>query len=255
MVAVTTSIDLNADLGEDESAEGIARDIAIMDIVSSCNIACGGHAGSPETMRAMLIAAKAKDISAGAHPSYPDRANFGRMSMEIDAISLKASLLEQLETINTIAADIETDITHLKPHGALYNDAQDDEALADILVEIARAENLALVGMADSVVDQKANENGVRFIAEAFIDRQYTKRSRLMPRTAEGAVIAKDAERVRQGLALAQGKSIAAAENQSRVIRAQTLCLHSDSDGALATAKAMRRALELQDISITAPTA
>ncbi len=252
MVAVTKAIDLNADLGEDESADGIARDVAIMDIVSSCNIACGGHAGSPETMRAMLVAAKAKGVAAGAHPSYPDHANFGRVSMEIEPAALKASLLEQVKAIKAIAADAETEITHLKPHGALYNDAQDDEALADIVMAIAQAEKLALVGMAHSTLHRKANESDVRFVAEAFIDRRYTKHSRLVPRTEDGAVIANDADRVLQGLALAHGNSIAA-DNPLQIIPADTLCLHSDSEGALTTAKAMRRALELEGMSITAP--
>jgi len=253
MVAVTKAIDLNADLGEDESVDGIARDIAIMDIVSSCNIACDGHAGSPETMRAMLVAAKAKGVAAGAHPSYPDRANFGRVSMEINPTALKASLLKQVKAIKAIAADTETEITHLKPHGALYNDAQDDEALADIVVAVAQAEKLALVSMAGSTLHRKANENSVRFVAEAFIDRRYTKYSRLVPRAEDGAVIANDADRVVQGLALAQGNLIAA-DNPSQIILADTLCLHSDSEGALATAKAIRHALELEGISIAAPT-
>ncbi|MEH6756313.1 MAG: 5-oxoprolinase subunit PxpA [Parasphingorhabdus sp.] len=248
-------VDLNADLGEDESVAGMARDIAIMDIVSSCNIACGGHAGSIKTMRAMLTAAKEKNISAGAHPSYPDRANFGRRSMDIHPTALTASLWEQLATIKAIAAETAINLTHLKPHGALYNDAQDKEALADILVEIARTEKLALVGMAGSVIHQKANKSGVRFIAEAFIDRRYTDRSRLQSRTENGAVIADDADRIEQGLSLAQGKAIATAGEQSVIIHAETLCLHSDSDGALATAKVIRRALERENISIAAPTA
>lgn len=254
MVAVNRFIDLNADLGEDDSAAGIARDIAIMDVVSSCNIACGGHAGSDETMRAMLIAAKAKKISAGAHPSYPDRTNFGRISMAIDPIALEASLLDQIKTVTEIAAELETDITHLKPHGALYNDAQDDEILAEMLVEIAQGEGLKLVGMASSVIHQKAGERDLPFISEAFIDRRYTERARLLPRTEKGAIIADNDERAEQGLALAQGKSIVTAENQLKVIQAETLCLHSDSNGALATAIAMRRALELEGISIAAPT-
>ncbi len=255
MVAVNRMIDLNADLGEDESADGMARDIAIMDVVSSCNIACGGHAGSDETMRAMLLAAKAKNISAGAHPSYPDRANFGRTSMAIATEALQDTLREQIKDIRKIAAEVQTEITHLKPHGALYNDAQDDAILADILVTIARAENLALVGMSGSHVEQKANESGVTFIAEAFIDRQYTQRSRLVSRAEKGAVIADDGDRLKQGLALAQGQPIVASGGHLKTIPAQTLCLHSDSDGALATAKAMLRALELEGISVAPPTA
>ncbi len=252
---MTVTIDLNADLGEDDSAEAMARDIAIMDVVSSCNIACGGHAGSLKTMRAMLVAAKEKGVSAGAHPSYPDRANFGRQSMTIEPAKLKASLLEQVEAIKAVAKEVAADITHLKPHGALYNDAQDDEILADILVEVTRMEKLALVSMAGSTLHQKAAKNGVRFIAEAFIDRQYTQHSRLVSRTEAGAIIANDAERVKQGLALVKGQPITAAGNTPKIIPAETLCLHSDSDGALETAKAMRRALELEGISIAAPEA
>ncbi len=252
---MTFSIDLNADLGEDDSAEAMARDIAIMDVVSSCNIACGGHAGSPKTMRAMLEAAKEKGVSAGAHPSYPDRANFGRQSITIEPAILKASLLEQVEAIKAVAKDVAVDITHLKPHGALYNDAQDDEILADILVEIAHMENLALVSMAGSTLHQKAAKSGVLFIAEAFIDRQYTQHSRLVSRTEAGAIIANDAERVKQGLALVKGQPITTADNTPKIIPAETLCLHSDSDGALETAKAMRRTLELEGISIAAPEA
>ena len=252
---MTDTIDLNADLGEDESTNGIARDIAIMDIVTSCNIACGGHAGSPETMRAMLAAAKAKGVSAGAHPSYPDRTNFGRTSMAMGPDRLKASVMEQMEAIEAIAIDVGNRLTHLKPHGALYNDAQDDAVLADILVSIAQAKNLALVGMGASVIRRKAGEQGVRFIAEAFIDRQYTQHSRLVPRSIKGAVIYDGDERVKQGLALAQGKPVVTAENQSTIIQAETLCLHSDSDGALDTAREIRSALERAGIVIAAPTA
>lgn len=253
MVAMTDTIDLNADLGEDESANGIARDIAIMDIVTSCNIASGGHAGSPETMRAMLVAAQARGVSVGAHPSYPDRVNFGRTSLVMDSGSLKTSIMEQMEAIEAIAKDIAAQITHMKPHGALYNDAQDDEVLAEMLVSIALTKKLALVGMGASIMGRMASEHGVRFITEGFIDRQYTEHSRLVPRSEKGAVICGEADRIQQGLALAKGEAIATAGGQLTVIHAETLCLHSDSDGALATAKEIRRALEQAGIEIAAP--
>ncbi|HEY9090273.1 5-oxoprolinase subunit PxpA [Parasphingorhabdus sp.] len=250
---MTNSIDLNADLGEDDSDSGIARDIAIMNIVTSCNIACGGHAGTPETMQAMLRAAKTKGISAGAHPSYPDRDNFGRTSMIMHPDKLKDSLMEQMEAIEAIAGNVGNRLTHLKPHGALYNDAQDDEILSDVLASIARARNLALVGMGASAVEQSAQKHGVYFIAEAFIDRQYTRHSRLVPRSENGAVIHDESGRIKQGLILAQGKAITTEENHSTIIRAETLCLHSDSDGALATAKEIRRMLEREGINIEPP--
>ena len=247
---MTSVIDLNADLGEDESPAGIARDIGIMDIVSSCNIACGGHAGTPEIMRTMLAAAKSRSIAPGAHPSYPDRVGFGRQSMDISLADLEISLTEQLHQILTIAAEGSVALTHIKPHGALYNDAQDDPKLSTLLVDMAARANLALVGMPGSLIQQKAGEKGITFIAEAFIDRQYTGNGRLVPRSEAAAVIAEEDDRIRQGLSLAKGTALVAQDGNALTVVAQSLCLHSDSEGALETAKRMRMALEQAGIVI-----
>lgn len=247
---MTNMIDLNADLGEDENPEGIARDIAIMDIVSSCNIACGGHAGSPQSMRTMLAAAKSKNIAPGAHPSYPDRDGFGRQSMDILLADLETCLKSQLHAIAAIAADVGVQLTHLKPHGALYNDAQDDPALATLLVEMAAETGLALVGMPGSLIQQIAAERKISFIAEAFIDRRYTGNGRLVPRSEPDAVIADENERILQGLSLATGSTLSAQDGAALKVKAHSLCLHSDSDGALETAKRMRHALENAGIMI-----
>ncbi len=247
---MTTMIDLNADLGEDENPAGIARDIAIMDIVSSCNIACGGHAGSPLTMRTMLAAAKSRNIAPGAHPSYPDRIGFGRQSMDISLANLETSLKSQLHNITVIAADVGVSLTHLKPHGALYNDAQDDPALSTLLVEIAAGTGLALVGMPGSLIQKKAVESRISFISEAFIDRRYRGNGRLVPRSEADAVIADENERIRQGLALAKGTMLTAQDGTALTVKADSLCLHSDSNGALETAKKMRLALENAGIAI-----
>lgn len=244
------SIDLNADLGEDESKEAVARDLAMMDIVSSCNIACGGHAGSMALMKKMLVAAKKKGVAAGAHPSYPDRAHFGRLSLNISDTDLKKSLQNQLQTAKTAASESGMQLHHIKPHGALYNDAQDRENLADILVNLAISEQLPLVGMPQSILQEKAKAAGVRFIAEAFIDRQYTDYGRLVSRTESGAVIEQDAERVKQGVALAMSRPVISNKGNAIRISAQTLCLHSDSSGALETAQAMRRKLEQVGIKV-----
>ena len=247
---MTRTIDLNADLGEDESPAGIARDIAIMDIVTSCNIACGGHAGSPESMRIMLAAAKSRHIAPGAHPSYPDRPGFGRQSMDISLEDLEACLTSQLHDITTIAEQVGLPLTHLKPHGALYNDAQDDPDLATLLVEMAARTGLALVGMAGSLIQKKAAERNISFIAEAFIDRRYTGKGRLVPRGEAGAVIAEEDQRIAQGLALARGAALTVRDGSMLQVEAQSLCLHSDSDGALESAKKMRIALESAGIKI-----
>lgn len=247
---MTSTIDLNADLGEDESPAGIARDIEIMAIVSSCNIACGGHAGSLKTMKAMLTAAKSKRIAAGAHPSYPDRSGFGRTSIDISLEDMEACLIQQLQQITTIAAELDMDLTHIKPHGALYNDAQDDPGLSDLLVKVAGQAKLALVGMPGSLIQQKAEQSGIAFIAEAFIDRRYCGNGRLVPRSETGAVIADEDERIQQGLSLAKGTAFEAQDQSPLTVIAQSLCLHSDSDGALKTAQHMRQALENSGIAI-----
>lgn len=249
---MTKSIDLNADLGEDESPTGIARDIAIMDIVSSCNVACGGHAGSLATMSTMARAAKDKNVALGAHPSYPDRENFGRQSIDISIEDLAKALADQLTVMKTAARETGVIIQHLKPHGALYNDAQDDVALSQLLVAIAKAEQWTLVGMSRSVMQAKAIEQDVRFLCEGFIDRRYDQSARLVSRAEAGAVIGDNDGRLSQGLALAQARPVAAEDGSHVLIAAQTLCLHSDSDGALGTAKAMSDILQKNGFIIEA---
>lgn len=247
---MTKSIDLNVDLGEDESPTGIARDIAIMDIISSCNVACGGHAGSPATMSTMLRAAHNKDVAVGAHPSYPDRTNFGRQSMDISIEDLANALADQLKTIKAAARETGVIIRHLKPHGALYNDAQDDLPLSQLLVTMAKTEQWTLVGMSNSIMQTKAIEQDVHFLCEGFIDRRYDRFARLVSRTERGAVIDDDEGRVSQALALAQAKPVAANDGKRVLIAAQTLCLHSDSDGALGTAKAVSDILQENGFTI-----
>jgi len=251
---MNSMIDLNADLGEDESAEGIARDLAMMDIISSCNIACGGHAGSPENMKRMLMAAKAAGVAAGAHPSYPDRKNFGRISLNLSMPELRDTLEAQLKIIRTISSQAGVKLTHIKPHGALYNDAQDREDLTDLLIGLAASNDLPLVGMPETLLQEKATYSGVLFIAEAFIDRRYTDAARLVPRSENRAVIDDESERLLQGTALASGYPIVSNNGHSIDIKAQTLCLHSDSTDALETAQAMRTKLEDANIAIKAVT-
>lgn len=249
---MTHAIDLNADLGEDESAEGITRDLNIMHVISSCNIACGGHAGSAETMRRMLLATKEENVSAGAHPSYPDRKNFGRKAMDISKDALLASLNTQINDIQREAESLGRALSHLKPHGALYNDAQDDAQLADLIISICLREQLALVGMAGSKLHLMAKKSDLPFIAEAFIDRRYNDNGRLVPRSETGAMISNNDDRLAQGLALAKGDPIKTQSGRALQIPAQTLCLHSDSDGALASARSIRAALDQSAICVKA---
>lgn len=241
---MNSSIDLNADLGEMPDSQ--ARDFAILDIVSSCNIACGGHAGNAGTMAAMLEAAKARGVAAGAHPSYPDREHFGRRSLAIDPADLSRSLHEQVGAFAEAAQRVGCNVHHIKPHGALYNDMAADPELARSVAQCFAdiLPGTPLVGLAGSLVEQAARRAGLSFIAEAFVDRRYTEQARLVPRTEAGAVIAEPSERARQALALATGKAIRTSAGAELRLNADTLCLHSDSDAALESAAAIRAALE-----------
>ncbi len=247
---MTSNIDLNADLGE--MPESQARDIAILDIVTSCNIACGGHAGDAASMAVMLEAAKARGVAAGAHPSYPDREHFGRRSLAIDGEALAASLREQIEAFEQAALVVGCAVHHVKPHGALYNDMADDAALAELVATVcAKAlPGTPLVGLAGSALEAAAREAGLPFIAEAFVDRLYTAKARLVPRSDPGAVIAEPSARAAQALALATGKPIRASGGGDLSLTADTLCLHSDSDFALESAIEIRAALEAAGLTI-----
>lgn len=247
---MTQTIDLNADLGE--MPESQDRDIAILDIVSSCNIACGGHAGSADSMATMLAAAKARGVAAGAHPSYPDRANFGRQSIDITPDALADSIVQQLTAYAEAARDAGHAVHHVKPHGALYNDMADD---IDLAMAVAHAcaqvfPGAALVGLAGSAVRRAAQAAGLPFIAEAFVDRRYTPRARLLSRSEPGAVLADPLERADQAVALATGAAIVASDGSALTIRAGSLCLHSDSEAALESASAIRAALEQASLTI-----
>lgn len=244
-------IDLNADLGE--MPEAIDRDIKILSLVSSANIACGGHAGDEQSMRLMIRHAKTHNVRIGAHPSYPDKENFGRKPMDIKPEELSQSLNNQINSLISIAKEEDATLSYVKPHGALYNEAMDNEALSATIVyaikEIDPA--LALMGMAQSALEKTARAAGLNFIAEAFIDRRYTANARLQSRAIEGALITDYDIQSQQALSLASGKAIIA-EGMKLIIKAQSLCIHSDSDGALESTIKLRKMLLDNGITIKA---
>lgn len=250
---MTGTIDINADLGEDPMAE--ERDIALMQHISSCNIACGGHAGDDGSMRRMLCAARAAGVAAGAHPSYPDRAGFGRVSVAMPLPDLIDTLIAQIGALATIAAGLGIRLTHIKPHGALYNDLADRPELADaVATALHRAfPDLARVGLAHGAFEAAAARLGARFVAEGFVDRSYTAARRLVPRSQPGAVIECDDARAAQALAIATGQPLTAQDGALIQVMAQTLCLHSDSPGSEQTALRIAGVMASKGISIKAP--
>lgn len=250
---MTRSIDLNADLGEQHKEQ--ARDIALMRHISSCNIACGGHAGDEASMAVMLRAARAAGVAAGAHPSYPDRAGFGRVSLDMPLAALIGSLLEQVRALESVAAREGVTLTHIKPHGMLYNDLADRPDMALAVAEALHAAfpQLAQVGLAHSASEDAARAVGARFIAEGFVDRGYTPARRLVPRSQPGALIASDADRAAQAIAIARGEPLAANDGSLIHVMAQSLCIHSDSPGAEQTALRIAGEMAVLGITIKAP--
>lgn len=241
------TIDLNADLGE-----GDDYDRELLRVVSSCNIACGGHAGDVETMTATVSEALANGVAVGAHPAYPDREGFGRRSHFMTGEDLLTSMLQQLKTFGTVAAGLGATVGHVKPHGTLYTDAVTDAGLADV---IARAvESMpgkpALVGQPNTELEAAATAHGLEFVAEAFIDRAYQADGRLVPRTESGAVHG-DIERIKaQAVSLAVDGRVRGRDGSEFRVRADTLCIHGDTPGAAEAARAVREALETCGIEV-----
>ncbi len=241
------TIDLNADLGE-----GDAYDDALLKIVSSCNVACGGHAGDRDSMAATVRAAMTNGVSVGAHPGYPDREGFGRVSDYLAGQALYESLTEQLTTLADIAAQLGTRLTHVKPHGALYNDAIADRELADVIARvIAELHGEAVfVGMANTELQAAADRHGLEFIAEAFVDRAYEADGTLVSRSEPGAVHGELFVITTQAVGLAKAGRVTARNGTVIEVAADTLCIHGDTPGAAEAARAVRDVLESHGIEI-----
>jgi len=229
------SIDLNADLGE-----GDPYDVALLEIVSSCNVACGGHAGDVETMRATVRSAVENGVSIGAHPSYPDREGFGRRSRYLSGEALLTSLIDQIESLHSVVLEAGAVLTHIKPHGALYNDAVNDRELADLIARAisATVPDAAFVGLPESELEAAALAHKRVFVAEGFIDRAYQANGQLVPRSEPGAV--------HKSLELVLPQAV------SLVGKVDTLCIHGDTPGAAEVAAAVRQELEKQGVDIRA---
>ena len=224
-------IDLNADVGEGYDDE------PLYDLVSSVNIACGAHAGDETAMSRAVETAMKHGVAIGAHPGYPDREHFGRRSLDMNHAALRATILDQIDALSSIAERRGARVTHMKPHGALYNQAAVDDELAALLADCARERGLAYVGLANSAMTRA----GAR--AEGFADRAYTQEGVLVPRDEAGAVIHEPDAAAAQALALARGE---------RGSGCATICIHGDTPGALEIARAVRAVLIGAGIEIAA---
>jgi len=228
-------IDLNCDLGE-----GTGNDEAIMPYITSANIACGFHAGDEQTMRETLRLAKRFSVNVGAHPSWNDRENFGRREMDASPEEAERIVLEQIRTLAAIAKEEGVALSHVKPHGALYNQAAKDIQLASAIARAVKivSVDLILVGLAGSRSLEAGRAMGIRVAAEGFPDRGYNADGSLMSRLLPGALIDSPEEVARHAVELIQTG------------RMDTLCLHGDHPNAAENAKMLRKVLEKTGVEV-----
>ena len=252
---MTKTIDLNADIGEADNPEWAANEAEILAHISSANIACGGHAGDANTMALTTRNAKARHVIIGAHPAYPDRKNFGRLPLELGEDITKADLSESLyRQICTLLDIAQGEVKYVKPHGALYNQAVNTSALAELLGDVIIRINASLswLGGPNSKMTSAAKVRGIPFISEGFIDRQYSDDGHLVSRKLEGSIIGTNEARLKQALSLATNQTVMTRSGATLNLTVGSLCVHGDSAGAVETARLAHAALEAENFDIRA---
>jgi UPF0271 protein len=249
-----TSIDLNADVGESFGPWRLGEDERLIPMLSSANVACGFHAGDPATIeRTVAIAARA-GVAIGAHPGYPDLAGFGRRDLAMPADELEAAIVYQVGAVAAFARDAGVELRHVKAHGALYNTAAHDPAIAAAVARAVRrcSRELVLFGLAGSVQLEAGREAGLVVAAEAFPDRAYEADGSLASRSRGGSVLTDSAEIAARAVAMARDGQVTARDGTVLELRADTLCLHGDTPGAADHARAVRAALEAAGVRLEA---
>ncbi|MGV6396342.1 LamB/YcsF family protein [Pseudomonas caspiana] len=246
------NIDINSDLGESFGAWSMGDDAAMLDIVTSANVACGFHAGDPAGILRTVKAAAAKNVAIGAHVSYPDKVGFGRRNMDVTSEELTADVIYQIGSLQGLAKAAGTSVRYVKPHGALYNTIAHDRRQALAVIEAIRAidPSLVLVALAGSPLIELARSEGLTCIAEAFADRAYTPQGTLVSRREPGAVLHDPVLVAQRMLRLVQDGTIEAIDGSLVRIEADSICVHGDSPSAVEMARELRRILEQADVSL-----
>ncbi|SEQ11770.1 UPF0271 protein [Rosenbergiella nectarea] len=242
-------IDLNADLGE-----GSPHDAELLTLVSSANIACGYHAGDADTMLASVREAIRNKVAVGAHPSFPDRENFGRTAMTLPPETLYAQTLYQVGALRAMTQAHGVLLHHVKPHGMLYNQAARDPLMADAIAKAVFALDpaLILVGLAGSELIRAAEYHGLSTRQEVFADRGYQADGTLVPRAQIGAMIDDEEQALAQSLLMIESGEVQAITGERVNVTAQTLCLHGDGKHALAFARRLRQEFAARNIQVVA---
>ncbi len=238
-------IDLNCDLGELPQAIADGTQEALLRSITSVNIACGGHAGDEHTMRTTIEQAMRWKVAIGAHPGYPDRANFGRVELKLPPKEIAESVFEQVCALAEVAERCGACIVHVKPHGALYNQAVRNRELADAIAQGVAlwSREVVLVGLAGSPMLDVFQNAGFAVAAEAFADRRYEPNGTLRSRKFEDALIRNPEEAAWQALGIAERGVVIASDGSEVAVDAQTLCIHGDTPGAPQIASTVTRTL------------
>jgi UPF0271 protein len=245
-------IDLNCDMGELPEAIADGTQEALMPSITSVNVACGEHAGDKQMMKMTVEQALRWKLAIGAHPGYPDRANFGRLELKLPAEEIAASVFDQVRGLAEIASACGARLAHVKPHGALYNQAVRDRELAEAIAEgVARwSRDVVLVGLAGSQMLDVFRKAGFATAAEAFADRYYEPDGTLRSRKFEDALIRDPAEAGRQALNIVERRAVIACDGSEVAVDAQTLCIHGDTPGAPEIAAAVARTLREAGVAL-----
>lgn len=245
-------VDLNSDLGEGFGIWKLGDDEALLDVVTSANVACGFHAGDPNILRCVCEAAVSRGVAIGAQVSYRDLAGFGRRSIDIDAASLTNDVIYQIGALDGFARIAGSSVRYVKPHGALYNRAvyDDDQAAAVVAAVVAYDPELPLLGLPGSALLRHGEQAGLRTVTEAFADRGYSAQATLVPRSQPGALLDDPtavADRMVQMLLTGRLLSVDGVEVS---VSARSICVHGDSPGAVAMAVAVRKAVAEAGVDI-----
>ncbi|MFJ8312013.1 MULTISPECIES: LamB/YcsF family protein [unclassified Streptomyces] len=250
----TTSIDLNADLGEGFGHWRLTDDEQLLSVVTSANVACGFHAGDPAIMRRVCALAAERGVRIGAQVSYRDLAGFGRRSMDVPPAELAAEVAYQIGALEVFARAAGSRVAYVKPHGALYNRVVHDEEQAAAVVAgvLLAGEGLAVLGLPGSRLLATAEQARLPVITEAFADRAYTAEGTLVPRGQDGAVVSDPDAVVERSVAMALHGTVVAATGEVVGVGARSLCVHGDTPGAVGLARRVRAALESAGVRVAA---
>ncbi len=249
------SIDLNCDMGESFGVYKLGMDESIIQFITSANIACGWHAGDPQVMEKTVKRAKEHNVGIGAHPGYPDLFGFGRRNMTSSPEDIRQLMIYQMGALQAFCSSQRTTLQHVKPHGALYLTAVNDEKVARAIAQAIVSVDpslyfVALAGKKGEIMTRVGKEVGLKVIYEAFPDRAYTPEGTLAPRANPGAVITDPDEVAQRALRMVKDKEVIATDGSTIRLNAQTLCVHGDTPTAVQLAERIRSVFDTNGINV-----